>query len=1174
MKRELLDRVRRDPAYRQLLTAIDATPARPINVSGPCDPQKALLAAAVATETGRIPFILVPEELTARSVAASLAAFIEKPVRVYRQRELGLADAEASSHDTETVRVGILAELLAGSAGAVVATAAAALQKLPPVARFTAAVCVLQTGGEQDPEVLAARLADMGYEHVRQAEGPGQFARRGDIVDVVLPGEDADAVRISFFDREIDAIKRLDPASQRSLAMLDAIRIPPARELLLPPAERGRVAAAVLDAGRAYLDHLAREGADASVHNHIRQVVERDAARWEHGLSFAAADRWLPLLYDEPASLLDYAVAGDALLFVDEPARVSTRLDAAQADLAERIKTLLLKGHVLPLAAGVSWRGTDLMRRLTDTRRVISLAGLAAAGNGFPGAHAIRIAGRPADSFRGREERLISEIRRRHADGRVTWLCADTPERAERLRQLLADADAVAAVETLPLPTGLEYMACDLLLIGSQDLFGNERRARRSGHKGMRIDLFSDLAPGDYVVHEAHGIGRYEGLHAVASGGVRRDYLRISYASDDTLYIPMESLDQIQKYVGSEGREPRLTRLGGQEWNRMKERARDSIRKLATDLVALYAKRRQLRGHVFAADTVWQQEFEDAFPYEETEDQLRSIAEVKADMETDRVMDRLLCGDVGFGKTEVAFRAMFKSVMDGKQTALLAPTTVLAQQHYENFRQRVQGFPVEVGLLSRFAPKPAQKQTLRGLANGQVDVVVATHRMLSKDVRFKNLGLLVVDEEQRFGVDHKEAIKALTPDTDVLTLTATPIPRTLHMSLSGIRDISLIEDPPPDRRSVQTYVMEYDSELIVEAMLREIARDGQVFYLFNDTRRILDKVAEIERALPGARVIYGHGKMGERTLENVIESFIAGEADILVCTTIIESGIDMPNVNTIIIENADRLGLSSLYQLRGRVGRSGRQAYAYITYRKDQVLTEVAQKRLSAIRDFTELGSGLKIALRDLEVRGAGNLLGGEQHGHLEAIGYDLYCRMLDEAIQQMRQEAGEVPRPAPKTAATIEIEVDAYIPAVYVPDEAQRMDMYRRIAAIDDSTHHRDVLDELLDRYGDLPAQVQTLADIALTRALASRFAFKRVYTQRDALILVCDEDNPAALASVSLLMSIPAYSGRLLFNAGSRPYIQVRQGATDGAAAARNARELLSHVEARAEAEAAATA
>ncbi|HEY5465463.1 MAG TPA: transcription-repair coupling factor, partial [Clostridia bacterium] len=1118
MMKELLSALQADPAYVSLAdtlrggTSSRAKSQTHINLIGPCDPQKALLLAALSADCGLRPFVLAPDELAARAIAAALSAFLGEPVRVFRQRELGLADAEASSHEGETARIGILADLLDGTAGAVVATAAAALQKLPPVELFRAAVRTLAAGAAADPDELADHLAAIGYERVRQAEGPGQFARRGDILDIVPPGEDSSGIRLSFFDTEIDAVKRFDPATQRSTEMLSSIRIPPAREILLDADARRRAAALVLAAGRAHLDRLASEGADTGVREQIRRMVERDAERLEHGLSFAACDRWLPLLYEDAASVVDYALAAGATIFVDEPSRVSNRLDAAQADLAERIKTLLLKGHVLPLAVDIAWRGTDILRRLDASRRVVSLAGLASSGNGFPGAREFRIAGRTSESYRGREDRLTQEIQRRNLAGLSTWLMADTEERADRLRRLLAEADTHAHIRTMPLPTGLEYMACGLLVIGSQDIFGNERRARRMAHKGARIDLFSDLSPGDYVVHEAHGIGRYEGLHAVESGGVRRDYLRIAYAAEDTLYIPMESLDQIQKYVGSEGREPRLTRLGGQEWTRMKERAREAIRKLATDLVALYARRRAMKGHAFSPDTVWQKEFEDTFPYEETEDQLRCIAEVKADMESDSVMDRLLCGDVGFGKTEVAFRAMFKAVMDGKQVALLAPTTVLAQQHYENFIERVKGFPVEVGLLSRFAPEALQKKTIRGLASGKVDVVIATHRLLSKDVRFKDLGLLVVDEEQRFGVDHKEMLKAIAPETDVLTLSATPIPRTLHMSLSGIRDISMIEEPPPDRRSVQTYVMEYEPDMVAEAMLREISRDGQVFYLFNDTRRILDKVAEIERSLPGARISYGHGKMGERTLENVIEGFIAGEADVLVCTTIIESGIDMPNVNTIIIEDADRLGLSSLYQLRGRVGRSGRQAYAYVTYRRDKVITEVAQKRLAAIRDFTELGSGLKIALRDLEVRGAGNLLGGEQHGQLEAIGYDLYCRMLDDAIKTMHEESGDLVRPPRKTATTVEIEVDAYIPSAYVPDEAQRMDMYRRVASIDGMTAYADVLDELIDRYGDLPHQVVTLADISAVRALASRFAFKRVYTQRDAVILACDEENPAA--------------------------------------------------------------
>ena len=590
----------------------------------------------------------------------------------------------------------------------------------------------------------------------------------------------------------------------------------------------------------------------------------------------------------------------------------------------------------------------------------------------------------------------------------------------------------------------------------------------------------------------------------------------------------------------------------------MKERARESIRKLATDLIKLYAERAAVKGHPFAPDTVWQQEFEENFPFEETEDQLRSIQEIKLDMESDKVMDRLLCGDVGFGKTEVAFRAIFKCVMDGKQAALLAPTTVLAQQHYENLHQRMAGFPVNIGLLSRFASEAMQKNTLNGLVHGKVDIVVGTHRLLSKDVHLKNLGLLVVDEEQRFGVDHKEKIKVISPTVDVLTLTATPIPRTLHMSMAGIRDISVLEEPPHDRRPVQTYVMEYDEEIMTEAILREISRHGQVFYLFNDTRRIMEKAASLEKLLPGARVVYAHGKMGEKQLEEVISNFIAQKSDILVCTTIIESGIDMPNVNTIIVEDADRLGLAQLYQLRGRVGRSDRQAFAYVTYRRDKILTEVAEKRLTAIRDFTELGAGFKIALRDLEVRGAGNLLGAEQHGHLDAIGYDLYCRMLEETVHEMQGQA-----PVKKVASTIELDVDAFLAKSYIPDEGQRMDMYRRVAAIASQSDYRDVLDEWLDRFGEPPSAAITLADIAYSRASAERLGFSRISQQQGNLLLTYADNIQPDMAILAKLLNQKEYKGLLLFNAGTRPYLVYRNAARDRLIVAELLRKLFQSTE-----------
>ena len=819
---------------------------------------------------------------------------------------------------------------------------------------------------------------------------------------------------------------------------------------------------------------------------------------------------------------------------------------------------------MLPVTAGVSFRGADAMIRIDRIARkglAVSLCSIGSSGNGLPGGAEVAIPGRASEHYRGQVDKLAAVAKDRSARGLRTWIFAGSPTRAARLSEELAAAGADAGRVTVldrTLTLGFESPGAGMLCIGGHDVFGADRPRRRRRHAGMKIDLFSDLSPGDLVVHEAHGIGRYEGLTSLEASGAKRDYLKIAYGGEDTLFIPMEALDQIQKYVGAEGRVPKLSKLGGKEWEKLKDRARESVKKLAADLVKLYAERAAVKGHPFAPDTVWQREFEENFPFEETEDQLRSIEEIKRDMESEKVMDRILCGDVGFGKTEVAFRAIFKCVTDGKQAAMLAPTTVLTQQHYENLVRRLEGFPVKVGLLSRFATETHQKEALRGARTGAVDVVVGTHRLLSKDVQFKDLGLLVVDEEQRFGVDHKEALKVIRPDVDVLTLTATPIPRTLHMSLSGIRDISVLEEPPHDRMPVQTYVMEFDEEIVTEAMLREITRRGQVFYLFNDTRRIADKAAEIARHLPGARVVYAHGKMGERELEDVISAFTRDEYDILVCTTIIESGIDMPNVNTIVVEDADRLGLAQLYQLRGRVGRSDRQAYAYVTYRRDKVLTEQSEKRLSAIRDFTELGAGFKIALRDLEVRGAGNLLGAEQHGHLDAVGYDLYCRMLEEAILEEKGETKAV-----TAQAAVDLAIDAYLPTAYVPDEGQRMDMYRRIATISTAEERSDVLDELEDRYGDLPSQAGTLADIAYVRAAAGRLGFSRVSQNAGGVLLAFAESRKPDMGMLSKAMNLPAFKGRLLFNAGTKPYLLFRGAASDKATATQAVRGLLEALE-----------
>ncbi len=1130
---ELLAAASGDPQYGRLAEHVRSGLRRDVNLDGVPDPLKDYLLSALCRDTGKGAVVTVSDELRARAVEAGLRDFGNDSVYVFRQREYNLIDADASSREAEFERLAALADLCSGREGICIVTGGAAMSRLMPRSLFLGLVTEIRTGGELDPEVLCRRLLEAGYDRTGMADAPGQFSRRGDIVDIVLPEEirvpqtERTGIRVSFFGDAVDALKRYDLSSQRSVAMIGRLAVYPAREVLLSDERSAAVAAGILSGG---------EGGPDAVRNH-------DGERISAGIRFPGADRYISLIYGEnAATVYDYAAPGRFFFAIDEIGRVRSRMDARLADFQEGFKNLLEKGKVLPCSGEILYKPGEALAALDRKGGLIHFAYLLSSGNGLPQAERISAAGREGGNWRGHENRLAQDLARLRDDGMRPVIAAGNVQRREKLAALLGQAGVHPDYAALPVRQGFEYAGAGFALIGEEQIFGQQRTVRKKHGRGMSIDLFSDLKTGDFVVHELHGIGRYLGLEGVDAGGVRRDYLKIEYASGDSLYISADSLDQIQKYVGSEGRAPKLSRLGGQEWNKLKEKAQTSIRTLATNLVKLYAERMAAEGFRFSPDTVWQREFEDSFMYEDTADQERSTREIKADMESPKVMDRLLCGDVGFGKTEVAFRAVFKCVMDGKQSAILVPTTVLAQQHYETLTARLRDFPVQVGLLSRFVPEEQSRETRRKLASGELEIVIGTHRLLSEDVRLKNPGLLIIDEEQRFGVDHKEKLKDLFPTVDVLTLTATPIPRTLHMSMSGIRDISVLEEPPPDRRPVQTYVIEYDAGIVAEAMLREISRRGQVFYLFNNTAGMPDKVAEIRKMIPGARVAYAHGKMHEHELEEVVNDFVHFRADILVCTTIIESGIDMPNVNTLIVENAERFGLSQLYQLKGRVGRSDRQAYAYITYRHDRILTEIAEKRLSAIRDFTELGSGFKIALRDLEARGAGNLLGAEQHGHLDAIGYDLYCRMLEEEI------ASQTGRAAPKEpAATVEIDIDAYISAAYIPDEGERMDIYRRIAQISDMQSFMDVVDEITDRYGDAPENVVTLARIALIRSIAGRCGFDRVSVKGESVVMTYREDIRPDMQALSNAIGSAEQKGQILFNAGRKPYVVIRHAAKD---------------------------
>ncbi len=1046
----------------------------------------------------------------------------------------------ASSRDLELQRLAILQKLLSGEPCLVLASATTLQDWYPTKEYFEKSTLTLRYGKEYDFEKLIQSLQDAGYERISQIEGAGQFAVRGDLVDIGIPVpesvSESRGIRLSFFGDELEDIREFDFATQRSIETLEKIQIPPAKEWMIPQDKVNEFAENIRKAAFEQSKKVLQSGGDLELAESFERLGKRDASRLEQGLHFTALDRWFFLLEQEKTKLLQMAHQQNILLAFDDILQIQHRLDASTADFYQQMQSYLERGQVVADTEKIRLNQVEIWEGIQQIP-TISFSQLDTLGNGISGSQKITFRVRDMDSYHGREQMFLQDWQTWSDTLSTIIVFSGSSSRYEKLAQLQKENHLSGTISEEALNRGFHWKDLGLIVVGSQDLFGVEKQKRRRKKQGLTIDFLSDLKPGDYVVHEDHGIGIYNGLKTLESGGKTGDYLHISYAGTDQLYISVDQLEQIQKYVSAGGRKPTLSKLDGKSWNNLKNRARESIKKLATNLIELYAQRMKQKGFAFSADTVWQEQFEETFPYTETEDQLIAIDEVKSDMESEKVMDRLLCGDVGFGKTEIAFRAMFKSAMDGKQSAMLVPTTVLAQQHYENLRERMKDFPVRVALLSRFVSPDERKRIVKKIKTGEIDIVIGTHRILSKDIEFKNLGLLIIDEEQRFGVDHKEGLKEKYPLVDVLSMTATPIPRTLHMSVSGIRDISVLEEAPSDRHPVQTYVMEYDEGIVEEAILKEIMRRGQVFYLFNNTHKIAEKAENLRKLMPGLRVEFAHGQMPERQLENVIEEFLREEFDVLVCTTIIESGVDMPNVNTIIVENADRLGLAQLYQIRGRVGRSAKQAYAYITYNPDKVLKEEATKRLAAIRDYTELGSGFKIALRDLEVRGAGNLLGAEQHGHMEAIGYELYCRMLEENVKDLQGQLTE----NTTIETQIELDVDARISESYIQAEGLRLDFYRRISQIKTIEEYRDVIDEMIDRFGEPPKTILNLCQISLIREMAGKLGIERIYKNKEEIILSFGHQMPN-MELLSEILNKPESKNRLLFSAGVKPYILVR--------------------------------
>lgn len=994
-------------------------------------------------------------------------------------------------------------------------------------------------------EQLEHALVELGYERNYQVEAPGQFAVRGGIVDIFCLTDD-NPYRIEFWGDEIDLLKSFDVESQRGIENLSEIDIFPANEVILDKTCMNNGIKAIREEMEK-IYNVFRKNMQTEEAYRIKTSVSELLERIENNIAGASVDGYLTYFVENPVGFLDYFDLNETMITLDEPVRLMERANAVEMEFTSSMENRLEKGYALAGQTRLLSSAGSIYAGLNKYRG-IGFYALNNKAEAFDEVERYNLHMHAAASYSKDFNLLLKELKKWKSNNYRILMFSMSRTRAKRLSQEFQDNglssfytdDEEHEIKPGEIMTtyghvrnGYECPDLKYVILSENDIFGQRKVAKKkkTQYEGVKISSFNDLKVGDYVVHENHGLGVYKGIEKVEIDKVLKDYVKIEYADGGNLFILATQLDSIQKYANMDAKAPKLNRLGGKEWSKTRKKVQTAVEEVAKDLVELYAARSQAEGFAYSEDNVWQQEFEEMFPYEETEDQIAAIEATKRDMESRKVMDRLVCGDVGFGKTEIAIRAAFKAVQDSKQVVYLVPTTVLAQQHYETFTQRMKNYPVRVELLCRFRTPAQQKKALDGLRKGSVDILIGTHRVLSKDVEFKNLGLLIIDEEQRFGVNHKEKIKKLKENIDVLTLTATPIPRTLHMSLVGIRDMSVLEEAPSERIPIQTFVMEYNEEIIREAITREIARDGQVYYVFNRVNQIEEVTARIAKIVPEARVAFAHGQMGEHNLEKIMVEFVNHEIDVLVSTTIIETGLDISNVNTIIVHDAENFGLSQLYQLRGRVGRSNRTAYAFLMYRRNKMLSEVAEKRLEAIKDFTELGSGIKIAMRDLELRGAGTLLGKSQHGHMEAVGYDLYCKMLNEAV---KKEKGEVVAEGFET--TVDINVDAYIPDKYIPNEFQKLDIYKRIAELESQEECEDMKDELTDRFGDIPKAVNHLLKIAMIKSKAHKLYITSVDAKSRYVSFQMYEHAVVNAQKIPDLVS--EYNGLLTFRADVKPY------------------------------------
>ena len=1130
--------IRSSKHYRALDKAVKAgSRAAAIGVSGV---HKANIISSLCRGNSLRAFCVAQNEQEAQIMCNDLCAMGMRAM-VYPKKDFIFIPSQVKSHEYEHQRLSVLSRMLDGEYDAVIATVDAAAQFTIPKDVLSSVSRVLKPDVEIDVRDFEKALILLGYERCDNVEGCGQFSIRGGLIDLFMPDSEA-PVRIELWGDQIDTINYFDTESQRRTDYCEEIALTPSSEILIDSKE------ALADKLRKKASYLK---SDKSAGAKERLLKEADAL--SSGLSFATYDKYISLIYDKPATLFDY-FDDNGIVFISEYKNVKERDRSLSFHEKEELKELFADGVLCRGFETYSLDFTQSMNLLLD-RSTVFLDTFSHATYDTELSAAVTVNARQTSPWSGNSAALVEDLEDIGYRSMAAVIMAGTEKGAENLCSLLNDKGVNAVYAESPekvergfvyimpgmLSAGIEYPEQHFILYTLSAVNASPKKKRRRTPKdGKAVYQLSELSPGEYVVHSVHGIGIYQGIRKMDVQGLLKDYIMIEYAKGDNLYVPVTQLDLVAKYIGpKENSRVKLNRLGSKEWQNSKRRVKAAAKEMAKELIELYSKRMQAQGHAFPGDNEWQHDFEAGFPYEETEDQLRCCEEIKRDMERTAPMDRLLCGDVGFGKTEVALRAAFKCVSDSMQCALLCPTTILAWQHYQTVLSRFDGYPIRVELLSRFRSPAQQKEILEKLRQGKIDMIIGTHRLVQKDVEFRDLGLAIIDEEQRFGVAQKEHFKEMRKNIDVLTLSATPIPRTLNMAMSGIRDMSVIEEAPLDRHPVQTYVLEHDTAVINEAIRRELRRGGQVFYLYNNVEGINAKAIRISEAIPEANVAVGHGKMSEQELSDVWRKMLNQEINVLVCTTIIETGVDLPNANTLIIENADRFGLSQLHQIRGRVGRSPRRAYAYFTYNGAKVLSDISQKRLTAIREFTEFGSGFKIAMRDLELRGAGNILGAEQHGHMEDVGYDMYIKLLGDAV---REEKGEQPADIEDKDCLIDVQVQAHIPEEYISSLSNRLDAYRRIADIRSNEDARDVIDELLDRYGDVPQSVTGLVDIALVRNRAADMGIYEIRQNDSSLLLYLSDIRRKEVPE--LIGRLP---GRAMLSAGGKPYIAVRMGKTD---------------------------